>query len=243
MTIARIKRKDKQNKRINSKFMNMSTRKKRYVPLFMDQYTQKDDEQQKQILKLNDQLDHKYIDKQKLEKKIDDFLSDMERRTLFEKLYNEEIKVAEHKNEFLEKVKKKVKEETMDEIYHQLNDYNKEDAHVKIKTDIIDDELNNADKREENYQMFKEFRNRVFDNASKELVKNQVNLVNSIIKSSTNIRKIDFNKFLNQSPKDIIMTLRRHSLERKVTLNNLSKLKTHGFKNSNFLLIRFTYYR
>jgi hypothetical protein len=242
MNMEKIKRKDKENKRLNSKFMNMSTRKRRYVPLFMDQYTQNDEEQQKNILNINENLDKKYLDKNKLEKKIDDFLSEMERKSLFEKLYNEESKVAEHKNEFLEKIKKKISEETVEDVYHQLNDYNKEDAHVKVKHNYIDSEQNNLIKKEQNYEMFKEFRNRVFEKATKQLVSNKVSLVNTILKSSSNIRKIDYNKFINQSPKDIIMSLRRNSLERENTLSNLSKLRTHGFKNSNINLIRLTFY-
>lgn len=232
MNIAKIKNKDKENKRLNSKFMNMSTRKRRIVPLFMDEYTQKDDDQQNKILNLNAHLDNK-IDKHSIEKKIDDFLSDFERKALFDKLYSEDTKVAEIKNELFEKVRMNILDEPENDTYHVLNDYKKEDAHVKINQQLIDNEMNNNEKKEEYYKMYKEFKNKLIEEANRDKTKNKFNIINSIIKNSKSIRQIDQNNFLNQTSKDIIMSLRRHSMERKATLNNLSKLKTHGFRNSN----------
>jgi hypothetical protein len=227
-----LKRKDKDNKRVNQKFMKGMSKKNRKPQLFMDNYSQKDEVFMKNLLDVNKILDKKLYDSKRIEKALDEYINAIDKEEQTEKSSEKDPY-----QELAEKIKAKIKNEKVSE-YNLIKD--SEDIYPSFNQGQNPD-LNNPKKKEEGYQAFLEFKKKVIDDENNSKRHGELNKPKDgmISRSSTFVKKNDYGGYLNQTPSEIINSLRRHSIERRLTVNNLAKLRSQ--KNSKaFVNVRFT---
>jgi hypothetical protein len=225
-----LKQKDKESKRLNQKFMRGNAKKHRKAQLFMDNYSKKDEAFMRNLLNINNILDKKLYDSKKVEKALDEYINIIEKENSMEGAKKDK----DPYQELVEKIKKRLKNEKVSE-YNLIRD--SEEIYPSFNQgQNFPDGGAAAKRKEEGYQAFLDFKKKVIEDekSNKCRFENNKPKDHNILRSASFVKKYDFTNYLNQTPSEIIQNLRRHSIERKMTINNLAKLRSQ--KNSNLLL-------
>jgi hypothetical protein len=160
-----MKKREAENKEARRSFFKEISKVPRVAQIYIDNYSLRDEETNKNIVELNRLLKKQNMDKNKVNQKIDEFLLELEER---KKNHLDEIdrisyiKQEDDTNLIREQMRKNLLQEELDEEDNIL--VNKKIL-AKVPIDINNQTVN------ENFNVFKQFKERILDKKQEEIYK------------------------------------------------------------------------
>jgi len=160
-----MKKREAENKEARRTFLKEISKVPRVAQIYIDNYSLRDEETNKNIVELNRLLKKQNMDKNKVNQKIDEFLLELEER---KKNHLDEIdripyiKQEDDTNLIREQMRKNLLQEELDEEDNIL--VNKKIL-AKVPIDINNQTVN------ENFNVFKQFKERILDKKQEEIYK------------------------------------------------------------------------
>lgn len=159
-----MKKREAENKEARRTFFKEISKVPRVAQIFIDNYSLRDEETNKNIVELNRLLKKQNLDKNKVNQKIDEFLMELEER---KRSHLEEIdripnfKLEDDTNLIREQMKKNLEGESVEEDNILIN----KKVLTKVPIDINNQTVN------ENFNIFKQFKDRILDKKQEEIYK------------------------------------------------------------------------
>jgi len=244
----KMRKKELENKHSRKEFMKEIETVPRIAQIFVDNYSLRDDETNKNIVEINRILRKQHLDKTTVNKKIDDFLVQLEERkvnNLMELNKMTEVFTIEENN-VKEVMKKNLENEKFTEENENLLNSNK--PLNKVGVDMTNQTVT------DNFNIFKQYRDKILDKNQEEIhkikpmtageflnekgkgVKNTLGKEKKFDYSANdNIGVMGLSKLLKERPEDIKKIL-ESQLPKKETLNRMHNI-SKTIKKENPLIV------
>lgn len=215
---------EKERRKETKMFLNQIKKRPRFAQQFIDQYSQRDNKINNQILDINKLLGKQFYDKKKLNRKIDDFIYDFERREMEEeeeKLRNSVQEIPPESQTANHEIKKLLqKKNLLDEQEQQTEvEFGKRENEIiyQLVNDGREKEKSPSERKVEIFQEFQKFKSKVIKREE-----SRVNVIGSkedeskrninMGRRESKIKDLSYSNILRKSSEEIIGTLRRNSL-------------------------------
>jgi hypothetical protein len=215
---------EKERRKETKMFLNQIKKRPRFAQQFIDQYSQRDNKINHQIMDINKILGKQFYDKKKLNRKIDEFIYELERREMEEE--EEKLKSSIHEippesqtaNHEIRKLLQK--KNLLDEQEEQQEvEFGKRENEIiyQLVNDGREKEKSPTERKMEIFQEFQKFKNKVIKMESSRV--NAVGIKDDEVKRNltmsrreSKIKDLSYSNILRKSSEEIIGTLRRNSL-------------------------------
>lgn len=223
---------EKERRKDTKAFLSKIKKRPRYTQQFVDQYSIRDENINKNIMDLNKFLGKQSYDKKKLNKKIDDFFLEMEKKTLEEKeklnKIEEEKEVVSPNEEIIQIMKKKLVSE--DDVNVKFGEKENEIVLALVNSTKVN-EMSAEEKMKENYKDFLHFKDKVIKRERSKLSQSMDNIqgfVRTDTRRNSKVKEVSETNLLKRTPEEIIGILRRNSLHDQKNISMIRKSTKTG---------------
>ena len=245
-----MQKRDGENKESRRKFLKEIAKVPRTAQIFIDNYSLRDDETNRNIVELNRILKKQNNNKTKVNEKIDQFLIDLEERKKNKLEDIDGINEGKFECDDTNNIRIQIKKNLENQPENELDNFILDDKKTfnKLPIDMSNQTVT------ENYNVFKQFKDRILDKKQEEIFKikpmtageflNEKPKTNNFIRGTNNEKNKNtieiskdskpntavgvegLSKLLKEDPKQIMKILEQQKMNDKEFIHNFNKLRS-----------------
>ena len=245
-----MQKRDGENKESRRKFLKEIAKVPRTAQIFIDNYSLRDDETNRNIVELNRILKKQNNNKTKVNEKIDQFLIDLEERKKNKLEDIDGINEGKFECDDTNNIRIQIKKNLENQPENELDNFILDDKKTfnKLPIDMSNQTVT------ENYNVFKQFKDRILDKKQEEIYKikpmtageflNEKPKTNNFIRGTNNEKNKNtieiskdskpntavglegLSKLLKEDPKQIMKILEQQKMNDKEFIHNFNKLRS-----------------
>ena len=245
-----MQKRDGENKESRRKFLKEIAKVPRTAQIFIDNYSLRDDETNRNIVELNRILKKQNNNKTKVNEKIDHFLIDLEERKKNKLEDIDGINEGKFECDDTNNIRIQIKKNLENQPENELDNFILDDKKTfnKLPIDMSNQTVT------ENYNVFKQFKDRILDKKQEEIYKikpmtageflNEKPKTNNFIRGTNNEKNKNtieiskdskpntavgvegLSKLLKEDPKQIMKILEQQKMNDKEFIHNFNKLRS-----------------